>query len=307
MKASLTILTVLVMMLISPFHYSEPGFNGTAPGCGGSGCHTSQAGIVSVTAIGNLQVRVTLTGATGNVAGEIVDAGGNVVAVMNSTSTNPFILTAPSAGPYTVNAGYKNPSRRWDSKLVDVTLPVELVSFTVKVNKSNVSLKWNTATEINNLGFDIERLTSGSTWKKIGFIPGAGNSSSLKNYEYLDINPSPGKYSYRLKQIDMDGSFNYSPSFEVVIENPKEFELMQNYPNPFNPNTKISWQSPVSSRQMLKIYDVIGNEVATLVNEFKPAGKHELEFDASNFKSGVYFYKLEVGSFVETKKMILLR
>ncbi len=305
MKASLTILTILIAILISPLHYSEPGFNGITPGCGGSGCHTSQAGIVSVTAIGNLQVRVTLSSATGNVAGELVDANGNVVVVQTATSTNPFVLTAPSIGTYTVNAGYKNPSRRWES-ITNITLPVELVSFTAKINKNNVLLKWITATETNNYGYDIERSKVGGTWKKIGFINGAGNSNSPKSYEYSDFNLSPGKYSYRLKQIDLDGSIEYSPIVEIIIENPKEFELNQNYPNPFNPSTRIKYQLSNSSQVLLKVYDMNGNEVATLVNGYKVAGNYEVEFDASNFSSGIYFYKLQAENFVDTKKMILL-
>jgi hypothetical protein len=306
MKTKISFLTFLITMLISPLHYSEPGFNGTAPGCGGSGCHTSQAGIVSVTNIGNLQARVTVTGNTGNVAGELVDANGTVVAEQGSTSTNPFILTAPSVGNYTVNAGYKNPSRRWES-VTNVSLPVELVSFSALVNKNIVNLKWITATETNNYGFDIERSTNVSTWKKIGFVNGAGNSNSPKNYEYSNLNSSAGRYSYRLKQVDMDGSFEYSPIVEVIIENPKAFDLIQNYPNPFNPSTKIQYQVSNSSRVSLKIYDLIGNEVATLVDEYKPAGNYEIEFSALSLTSGIYFYKLQSGNFVETKKMILLR
>ena len=129
----------------------------------------------------------------------------------------------------------------------------------------------------------------------------------LSNYEYSDFNHIPGKYLYRLKQIDIDGSFEYSPEVEIEISSPSKFSLSQNYPNPFNPTTKISWQTAAAGLHTLKVYDIAGNEVATLVNEYKPAGIHEIEFDAANLSSGIYFYKLQSGNFVETKKMILLR
>jgi hypothetical protein len=200
-----------------------------------------------------------------------------------------------------------------------LALPVELTAFLASVVNKTVELIWETATEVNNYGFEIERASSlsddkaGSStpmhgWKKIGFVEGHGNSNSLKNYSFTDNDVVNGKYTYRLKQIDTDGKFEYSKEVTVTIENtPSSFELSQNYPNPFNPTTKISWQSPVSSWQTLKVYDVLGNEVATLVNEHREAGSYEVEFDASKLSSGTYLFKLQSGSFVETKKMTLLR
>ena len=115
------------------------------------------------------------------------------------------------------------------------------------------------------------------------------------------------QYQYRLKQIDFDGTFEYSNIVEAEILPPAIFSLEQNFPNPFNPSTKISWQSPVNSHQTLKIYDVLGNEVATLVNEYRTAGKYEAEFNANNLASGIYYYQLKVGEFVQTKKMVLIK
>ena len=112
MKITILIFAVFTSLFLITFTNSQPDFNGTAPGCGGSGCHTSEAGIVTAEVLDNFQVRITLTGTTSNVAGELVDAGGNVVAVNNKTSSNPFILTAPSAGTYTVNAGFKSPCQK---------------------------------------------------------------------------------------------------------------------------------------------------------------------------------------------------
>lgn len=192
-------------------------------------------------------------------------------------------------------------------------LPVELTSFIAGVKNNSVTLKWNTATEINNYGFDVERKSdfNGQTtneWIKIGFVSGNGNSSSPKDYSFMDNNLFGGgnKFYYRLKQVDNDGQFEYSDIVEVEVV-PQQFELSQNYPNPFNPSTTISWQTPASGHQTLKIYDVLGNEIATLVNEEKPAGSYKMEFNASQLSSGVYFYKLQTGDFLETKNMILLK
>ena len=124
---------------------------------------------------------------------------------------------------------------------------------------------------------------------------------------FADKNPVAGKSYYRLKQLDFAGTFEYSSIVEVNFGMITEYVLEQNYPNPFNPSTKISWQSPESSWQSLKVYDVLGNEVATLVDEYKPAGSYEVEFSAAGLSSGMYFYKLEAGNYIETKKMILIR
>jgi hypothetical protein len=207
-------------LLILPVSYCTPNMNSGA-GCSGSGCHTSQAGIVSVTLLNNLQIKISVSGTSSKVAGEIVNSSGSVVAVINSTSTNPFTLTAPSAGTYKVNAGYKNPSRRWDSTSVAIGV-----------------------TDMND---------------------------------------------------------------DLIEHAPRTYKLFGNYPNPFNPSTKIIWQSPVSGWQSLKVFDVLGDEVATLVDEYKPAGKYEIYFDAKNLPSGVYFYKLVAKDFVSVKKMMLVK
>jgi hypothetical protein len=187
-------------------------------------------------------------------------------------------------------------------------VPVELVSFTVISSTNGFLLEWKTATEINNLGFDIER-TAGqnSSWNKIAFVPGYGTTTEQKNYSFIDEEVSSGKYYYRLKQIDYDGTFEYSDIIETEKLLPLVFSLEQNYPNPFNPVTNIKFQIPVSEFVSLKIFDVLGNEVAVLVNEFKSAGIYRLSFNASELGSGVYFYKLISGSFIETKKMILMK
>lgn len=306
MKINLSLLLLFFVLLACPYHYSKPDFNGSAPGCGGSGCHSTQAGILTITALGNHQVRVTVSGTTSKVAGELVDASGNVVAYINSTSTNPFTLTAPASGYYTINAGYKNPSLRWDSSPNVLILPVELISFDVVVIGNMVNLKWVTATETNNYGFDIEKSENKIDWERIGFVNGAGNSSSTKNYSFTEKNTKSGKYFYRLKQIDVDGTSEYSSVVEAQVSNPQLFSLSQNYPNPFNPSTIIKYQVSISSKVALLVYDVNGNEVAKLVDELKEPGIYEVNFHAKGLTSGIYFYKLKTNSFVETKKMILL-
>ncbi|MBK7377929.1 MAG: T9SS type A sorting domain-containing protein [Ignavibacteriales bacterium] len=191
--------------------------------------------------------------------------------------------------------------------LPDPPVPVELSSFTAEVISNGVKLDWITSSEINNNGFIIERRLFGYEFVEIGFVKGSGTSTEIIEYSFTDKNSLPGKYSYRLRQIDYNGSFEYSQIVDVELKDEIEFTLSQNYPNPFNPSTKISWQSPVGSWQTLKVYDILGNEVATLVNEEKPAGTYEVEFNVSQLSSGIYFYKLQAGDFIATKKMIVIK
>jgi len=217
MKYSILLLVVGMILLIIPINISQPSFNGTNPGCEGGSCHTLQDGIVTST-VTDLQVSITVTGTTNSIAGELVDAGGTVVAFNNSTGNNPFTLTAPGPGVYRVNAGHKSPLR-WDSVLVS-----------------------------------------------IGVTDVQDNSS-----------------------------------------NPSAYKLFANYPNPFNPSTTFTFSLPEASFTSLKIYDAIGNEVAVLVNELKSAGEHQIEFIAAGLSSGIYYYTLQAGSFIETRKMILMK
>ena len=190
-------------------------------------------------------------------------------------------------------------------------LPVELTSFTASVSRMNTELHWSTATEVNNHGFEVERRST-EIWNTIGFVGGAGTSNSPKEYSFTDKNLSSGKYSYRLKQIDRDGKFEYSQSVEVNIgQTPREFALMQNYPNPFNPTTKIQYNLASAAQVSLKVYNILGDEVATLVKGNQEAGNYAVSLNANEgtlvLPSGVYFYRLEAGSFVSTKKLILMK
>jgi hypothetical protein len=196
-------------------------------------------------------------------------------------------------------------------------IPVEMLSFTSEVTGNDVKLFWSTATETNNSGFEIQkqvanRQSAVSKWEAIGFVPGFGTTTEVQNYSFVDEKLQSGNYQYRLKQVDFDGSFTYSDIIEVEVLSPNVFSLEQNYPNPYNPSTTIRYEIPEQSFVTIKVYDVLGNEIATLVNEEKPAGSYEVEFnifsdEGQNLVSGVYFYKLQVGNFIQTKKMVLTK
>jgi len=187
-------------------------------------------------------------------------------------------------------------------------IPVELLSFNASVIDDGVNLIWTTATETNNFGFEVERKVASSDWGKVGFVNGKGTTTNISSYSFRDESIVPGKYFYRLKQIDYDGSYSYSKEIEVDLSKlPVEFALSQNYPNPFNPATIINYQLAENSFVTLKIYDVLGNEVVTLVNEPQPAGVFTVQFDGSTLASGMYIYKLMTENFTTSKKMMLLK
>ena len=193
-----------------------------------------------------------------------------------------------------------------------VALPVELTSFTAEIAVKSVELKWNTATETNNYGFEIQRSAvspqqSDNMWSKIGFVEGNGTTNAPKSYFFTDKSAS-GKTSYRLKQIDRDGKFEYSQTVEIIAaSSPKEFALEQNYPNPFNPTTAIGYQLSANSFTTLKIYDAIGREVATLVNEVKEAGTYSAQFDGAKLSSGIYFARLSSDGKIQIRKLMLMK
>ena len=190
---------------------------------------------------------------------------------------------------------------------IDPLLPVELSSFTSAVNGRNVTLNWITSEEINNSGFDIERKQSGS-WTKLGSISGNGTSVLSHEYSFTDRNLASGNYQYRLKQIDYNGNFEYfNLNNEVNVGIPAKFELSQNYPNPFNPSTQINFDIPTDSKVNIKLFDMSGKEVITLVNEFKTSGYYTVNFNAAGLSSGVYFYSIAADNFSATKKMMLVK
>ncbi len=197
-----------------------------------------------------------------------------------------------------------------ESKYVQVT-PVELTSFSVSVDKNNVMLKWETATEINNRGFEIERKYGNETnWVAVGFKEGHGTSTDAHSYSYTDdvSNISASHFSYRLKQVDFDGTFSYSNEVEVNVNAvPSNYSLSQNYPNPLNPSTIISFSLPYKNFVTLKVYNLLGEEVASLISKEMEAGNYSFNFQSENLPSGIYLYTLSAGKFKDTKKMILLK
>ncbi len=194
----------------------------------------------------------------------------------------------------------------------ELVVPVELASFTAEAIDGTVILNWSTATETNNSGFEIQRKDGSNEFTEIGFISGYGTTSENKSYRFVDGNLAVGNYTYRLKQIDFDGTFSYSNEVDVVISSPAQFELAQNFPNPFNPNTKINFNLAVDSKVSLKVFNIVGQEVATLINSNLVAGVNSINFDASELNSGVYLYRLEAtgidgSNFVDIKKMTLIK
>ncbi len=194
----------------------------------------------------------------------------------------------------------------WDHSL-PYLVPVELTSFTGTQNGNTVSLTWTTATETNNSGFAVERSTNNSEFSQIGFVQGFGSTTEPQSYSFSDKDLKAGTYYYRLKQVDYDGSYEYSNVVEVGVKGPAKFALKQNYPNPFNPSTKISFELARDSHVLLTIYNALGQEVKQLVNDNLTSGIHEVDFSAEGLQSGVYFYKIQAGNFVSIKKMMLLK
>jgi hypothetical protein len=198
-----------------------------------------------------------------------------------------------------------------------ITLPVQVTSFTGLVIGNTVALDWKTATEVNSYMFEVERRTN-AEWESIGQLPGSGTSNAPLDYVYIDSlkNVSSGSIFYRLKSVNNDGSFQYNGNVEVVVSAltavttpaiPNIYALSQNYPNPFNPTTTINYQVQKAGGVSLKVYDMLGREVATLVNGEKEAGHYSAMFDAAKLSSGTYIYRLQSGAFTETKKLVLLK
>lgn len=240
---------------------------------------------------------------------------------LNFTILNPAVTSALTVfGPTNQIGLFENLHNQPNSSVIndqilsepiglDVPLPVSLSSFNSSVNKNAINLYWKTASEVNNKEFQVERkFNITADWTKVATLQGKGNSSVPVEYSFIDRNLSSGKYSYRLKQIDNNGNFEYySLNGDVVVGVPAKFDLSQNYPNPFNPMTKINFDLPKDGLVSLKIFDMLGREVSTLVNEIRKAGYYIVEFNASNLSSGVYFYRITAGEFSSVKKMIVLK
>ncbi len=230
----------------------------------------------------------------------LIDAGVDVGIAFNGI--------APDLGAFESNYG--------------ASVPVELVNFSARLQNDMIELKWKTASEINNYGFDVEKKNpeyENSIWEKFGFIKGNGTTIYPKEYSFNDIQLEGNIVLYRIKQIDFNGQSRYSQTVEVTVEKIEQYVLSQNYPNPFNPITKIRYTIPVVKayrstesgtplqKVTLTVYDILGNKVNTLLNEEQSAGEYEIEFDGSKLASGMYFYELRSGDFISTRRMILMK
>lgn len=189
------------------------------------------------------------------------------------------------------------------------TLPVELSTFTASASGNSVKLNWSTNSEENNSGFEVQRRSENGDWTRAGFVSGSGNSSEMKSYTFSDRNLQRGEYSYRLKQIDFNGYYEFHElTGNVIIGGPGSFALHQNYPNPFNPSTVIAFELPYDAKVSLRVYDISGRLISTLIdNQFRTADYYSVSFNATSMSSGVYFYELRTDKDVRTAKMTLVK
>ncbi|MBD3287774.1 T9SS type A sorting domain-containing protein [candidate division KSB1 bacterium] len=233
----------------------------------------------------------------------------------SSLLSDSYVICATLGQPVTgmtSGSSYELSQGFWDSSS-PCSVPVELSSFSFVLSEKSVILIWETKTETNNFGFNIERKSIQESWEKIGFVSGNGTVSSPREYKFKDNTIiESGDYFYRLKQIDSDGSSEYSPTIEVIIHFPHQYELSENFPNPFNPETRIDYQLPKSAYVEIRIYNTLGQEIRTLLMENKDAGFHHIFWDGKDNSgkhvgTGTYFYQLKTDDSIDVKKMTLLR
>jgi len=247
---------------------------------------------------GNLLIELRHEGFTGT--------SRSLDALTTSTSGYGTLFRACWGSGYTANSGSQG-----NFCIVRITaddpVPVELTSFKASVTGNNVLLQWTTATELNNSGFEVERRTIDTNYETIGFVAGSGTTTEQRSYLFNDAKVPDGEYIYRLKQIDFNGQFNFSYEIEVEVNSPAVYALEQNYPNPFNPSTTINFSIAEASLVKIAVYNLLGQEVALVVNEVKEVGSHSITFDATGLPSGAYFYTIETPQFKQTRKMLLAK
>lgn len=236
-------------------------------------------------------------------AWKIADGGGHGIYLNIANTPLP-----PSGGWQQDNTYFVGGIPPFPTLTGDVDLPVQLTSFSGSSNNNLVNLRWTTATEINNVGFDVER-NANNSWMKIGFVPGNGTSNTPHWYSYTGEKLGAGTSSYRLKQIDHDGGFVYSQEISVQAGGgPKVFALNQNYPNPFNPTTTMQFTVPGDGRATLVVYNVLGQEAAILFDGLAAAGEyHQATFDGSHFASGIYFARLQFAGKTLVRKLLMTK
>ncbi len=236
----------------------------------------------------------------------ITNNGGLSWSVLGNPSSNYAYRVVDTV---TVFAAFGNGLYKLDSPWF---IPVELTSFSGAVVSGKVVLKWTTSTETNNQGFQIERSSDNKTFVKVGFVPGFGTTTESHSYSFTTDLYSQEKQYYRLKQVDFDGTSEYSEVVELVTPLPASYSISQNYPNPFNPSTKISFEVPVNAKVRIAVYNALGQKISDLTNRQYNTGRYEVDFNADKLSSGLYFYVIEARgsngtSFIRTKKMILMK
>lgn len=266
---------------------------------------------LTITGIGTLSTYTVNTNA-GGVSPDVTVLNGDNGDVIKATAT----LQIPGGISYSGVSGVlqllvlgRTTTGLRTAQITYGALPVELGSFTASINNRNVELNWNTSTETNNAGFEVERKISGSeSWQELAFVSGNGFTNTVRNYSYTDRNLSEGTYNYRLKQVDYNGNFEYfNLNSEIEIGTPNSFNISQNYPNPFNPSTKINFEMAKEGNVSIKVFDYTGKEISTLVNGFRSAGYYTIDFNAINLSSGIYFYRMEANNFTKVMKMSLIK
>lgn len=221
----------------------------------------------------------------------------------------PFGIAVDASG-YVYATGYSYGVNSFDFGTVkygQTSIPVELISFSAAPSGSGVNLSWITATETNNKGFLIERKSLNGEYDDIAFVNGQGTTTNEHQYSYCDKNIGAGTYTYRLKQVDFNGTINFSQPIDVSVDAPLNFNLAQNYPNPFNPSTTIEYALPSDGFVTLKVFNALGQHVASLVNGTEKAGVHKVVFNGEKLSSGMYYYRIEAGSNVLVRKMIFMK
>lgn len=230
--------------------------------------------------------------------------GGNVTKVFSFANTTPWTSTQ-------ITANAINPS--------NAPLPITLASFSCTAPASgNVTLKWTTVSETQNYGFDVQRSSNPKTdFVTIAgsFQPGHGTTSEKHDYSYTDASSAGGTWFYRLRQVDLDKTEHFSDIISINGATgvdaggslPTEFALQQNYPNPFNPSTTIEFALPKASHVTIELYNLLGQRVATLLDDLRPAGIQQVRFNAMSLSSGVYMYRMVAADKTFMRKMTLLK
>jgi subtilisin family serine protease len=266
---------------------------------------------------------VTIAGSSSN-TGYTIGSGTSFSCPLAAGAAALILNVNPTLTPIQVRDAMRNtasrnqnPDREYGWGIIDAlsainfSTPVELVNFNAQIIGNAVHLSWLTATEINSYGFSIERARENSSFEVIGFVKAEGNSTLVKNYSFVDETISDGKFYYRLKQVDLDGTFEHSPQVEVSFNQPAEFELFQNYPNPFNPSTKVRYSIPLRSNIKLILYDLLGNMISKIFEGSVNEGVHEVSISTNDFSSqlssSIYILKLETEGFQKSIKIVLAK